>query len=125
MTDEELKQRFYNEFWPLNKNGNPDNTINWIALIIRNKTPLHNGVATFDSLLQIYKSYIDQWKYTWGTLAKEEQRYISQNSKLKTIEEFFQAKMYFNSFSIIRTPRDKYLFIDMPTETLLSSVKRF
>ena len=125
MTPEELKIRFYNEFWPLNKNGSSDSALSYLMFIISKRYTTAGRLLDYDLIFNKYKSYITKWNYEFGTRTKADSKFIGKDDKLKSIEDFLRLDMYNNSYEIVRGPRDLYLFRDKTTEELNTLVEEW
>lgn len=110
MTYDELKARFYNELWPLNRSGDEEVTLKYVEIIINKGYTINNAIIDLDFLVSRYKEYLLKWNYEHGTKSKEDQKYMRKEDALLSIYNFLYMQKYRESFEIKRTPRDEYLF---------------
>lgn len=100
-----LRKRFAEELWPINKSGNPELILSRLVHTMIEDTLFDGGKVTFDIIKEKYTSYINYMKSVNST------RKIEYRSKVINLGEFIVQKKYNEEFkAFIIDKLDNYLY---------------
>ncbi|HNX01646.1 MAG TPA: hypothetical protein PKK33_09795 [Candidatus Cloacimonadota bacterium] len=123
MEKSELAKRFEAELWPLNTQGDYEDTLEKVEFIISmNYTDHFKNKVTFEYILDKYRKYMGWWENTIGVKGPQ---WIKESERLKSIFDFLDERLFFQSFELPRRIRDLYIFGTESFESLNIKLKAF
>ena len=104
--------------WRLNPSGSEEKVANIFCSVEKANSPTY----TAEKIGQRYIDYFNKWTTEHSD---QEERFIGKDDKLMDPYSFMIKRMYENEFSIVRKPRDYYLFGNMLKNDLMIAVTAY
>jgi len=120
-----LEERFKEEMWALNKNGNYQSAFIYLRSVLGQKLTIDGVDVDFDFLASRYRDHIIKYQFEHGHKTPDQLRFIKTEDRIQTVQQFLADGGFKRNYEIVRSARDKYLFGSASLESLTKSLEEW